>query len=153
TFMLRSPCLPGPRLYCFPLMSIRTIFLVTLIVIFISATLTVQAQAPWFGTWKLNFAKSTGSSGIRYKRVMLKISPWEDGLKVAYDYVGIRGGVTHMEWTGRFDGKDYLVQGLDYVLTNAYTLTDVRGYRINVKVEGAVAATATVVISPDGKTL
>jgi hypothetical protein len=134
-------------------MSTRTILFVALIAFILSPTLTAQAQAHWFGTWKLNLEKSTGSSGVRYKRVVLKIGPWEDGLKVTYDYVGIRGGVTHMEWTGKFDGKDYAVQGLDYVLTNAYALTGDRNYRIVIKVDGAVAATASVTISPDGKTL
>ena len=67
--------------------------------------------------------------------------------------VGIRGGVTHMEWTGKFDGKDYPVQGVDYVLTNAYTRLDEQSYQIVIKVDGAVAATAKVVVSSDGKML
>jgi len=84
---------------------------------------------------------------------MLKVEPSQDGLKVTYDMVGIRGGVTHMEWTGKFDGKDYPVQGVDYVLTNAYTRLDEQSYQIVIKVDGAVAATAKVVVSSDGKTL
>jgi len=58
-----------------------------------------------------------------------------------------------MEWAGKFDGKDYPVQGVDYVLTNAYTRLDERSYQIVIKVDGDVAATAKVVVSPDGKTL
>lgn len=110
------------------------------------------SQAPWLGTWKLNLAKSPANQD-RYKRVTSKIEPWEDGLKVTYDMVGTRGGITHMEWSGKFDGKDYPVQGVDYVLTNAYTSVNDHSYQIVVKVDGAVAAIATVVISPDGKTL
>ena len=108
-----------------------------------------QEQAPWFGTWRLNLAKSNGS----YKRATCRIEPWEDGLKVTYDMVGVRGGVTHMEWTGRFDGKDYPMQGVDNVLTNAYRRIDDRTYEIVVKVDSAVVATSRVVVSPDGKTL
>lgn len=110
------------------------------------------AQAPWFGTWKLNLAKSSANPD-RYKTVTSRIEPWEDGLKVTYDMVGTRGGVIHMEWSGRFDGKDYTVQGMDYVLTNAYSLVNDRSYQIVVKLDGRVAATSSVVISPDGKTL
>lgn len=122
-------------------MQTRIIFVIWMI-------LAGQAQAPWFGTWKLN------STNDRYKRVTSKIEPWgEDGLKVTYDMVGTRGGTTHMEWTGKFDGRDYPVQGVDYVLTNAYSRLNDRSYQIVVKVDGAVAATATVAISPDGKTL
>jgi len=115
--------------------------------------LVSDPQAPWFGTWKLNQDKSTSSSDGRYKRVTSRIEPWEDGLKVVYDMVGVRGGITHMEWLGRFDGKDYPVQGVDYVLTNAYSRIDDHSYRIVLKVDGNIAATATVTVSPDGKTL
>ena len=112
-----------------------------------------EAQAPWIGTWRLNPAKSTVNNDSRFKRVTLKIEPVGEGLRVSYDMVGMRGGVNHMEWTGAFDGKDYAVQGLDYVLTNAYTRVSDRSYRIVIKVDGVPAATATVVVSEDGKTL
>jgi hypothetical protein len=58
-----------------------------------------------------------------------------------------------MEWTGRFDSRDYPVQGVDYVLTNAYRRIDDRSYEILVKVDGRLAATAVAVVSPDGNTL
>jgi hypothetical protein len=103
--------------------------------------------APWFGTWKLS------KPDARYKRVITRIEPWEDGIRVTYDMVGTRGGVTHMEWTGKFDGKDYPVEGVDYVLTNAYKPIDDHSYEIVIKVEGGVAATAHIEVSADGKTL
>jgi hypothetical protein len=114
-------------------------------IIFLALTLlTADAQAPWYGAWKLNPAKSTTNSESRYKRVLLRIDPLEDGMSVVYDMVGTRGGITHMEWIGKLDGKDYPVQGLDYVLTNAYTRLNDRSYRIVIKVDGALAATAEV---------
>src|SRR6266540_2915074 len=76
-----------------------------------------QAPAPWFGTWRLDPARSTATSNSPYKRVTLTIEPWEAGLEVLYDMVGTRGGITHVEWNGRFDDKDYPVQGIDYVMT------------------------------------
>ena len=121
--------------------------------IFAIAMILMQAQAPWFGTWKLNPAKSTANPDSRFKRVTSKIEPLEDGLKVIYDMVGTRGGITHMEWNGKFDGKDYPVEGVDYVLTNAYMRVNDHSYQISIKVDGALAATATVVVSADGKTL
>jgi hypothetical protein len=111
-------------------------------------------QQPWLGTWNLNPAKSTYRYDSPYKRVTTRIEPWQDGLKVTYDMVGTRGGVTHLEWTGKLDGKDYPVQGVDdYILTNAYRPIDDRSYEIVVKKEGAVVATSRVAVSPDGKTL
>ena len=49
--------------------------------------------------------------------------------------------------------SEALREGADYVLTNAYTRLNDHSYQIVIKVDGALAATATVVISPDGKTL
>src|SRR5436190_14914893 len=92
-----------------------------------------QAQASWFGSWRLNPSKSTATPNSPYKRVTLTIEPWEDGLKVMYDMVGTRGGVTHVEWSGRFDSKDSPVQGIDYVMTNAYSRIDDHTYSIVIK--------------------
>jgi hypothetical protein len=120
-------------------------------------TLSLQAQPeqpPWLGTWRLNDARSTKRAvESPYKRVTTRIEPAGDGLKVTYEMVGTRGGVTHLEWTGRFDAIDYAVQGVDYVLTNAYRQIDSRRYEIVVKVDGAVAATARAEVSSDGGTL
>lgn len=64
-----------------------------------------------------------------------------------------RGGIQHVEWNGRLDGKDYPVQGVDYVLTNAYQRVSERSYGILVRVDGQTVATATAVVSSDGRTL
>jgi hypothetical protein len=140
----------------------RRLFLAAVLVLAASEPFAVAQGAPldgrgapsWFGTWRLDPAKSTRRSAPSpYRKVTLRIEPREDGLAVIYDMVGTRGGVTHMEWTGRFDGRDYAVQGVDYVLTNAYRLLDDRRYEIVVKVDGRPAATAIAEASPDGATL
>ena len=110
--------------------------------------------APWFGTWQLVPPTPIGRFDAPvYKKVTLRIEPWEEGLRVVYDMVRARGGVTHVEWQGRFDGRDYPVQGMDYYLTNAYRPIDDRSYEIVIKVDGQPAATATAIVSPDGGTL
>jgi hypothetical protein len=118
------------------------------------ATAAIVAEAsPWAGTWRLDQARSTRASSSPYKRVTLTIQPDGEGLRVLYDMVGVRGGVTHLEWTGRFDGHDYAVQGADTVLTNAYRRVDDRSYAIEVKVDGVPVASAMAAVSPDGQTL
>jgi hypothetical protein len=67
--------------------------------------------------------------------------------------VRTRGGITHMEWLGRFDARDYPVQGVASFMTNAYRQVDDRSYEIVIKVDGATAATATAVVSSDGATM
>lgn len=131
----------------------RMLAVVGLLLTLTSAT-GAQDRAPWFGTWRLDPARGTQrTTPSPYKRVTLSISPLGDGLKVTYDMVGTRGGVSHREWTGRLDGQDYPMQGVDYVMTNAYRLVNDRSYEIAVKMEGNQVATATATVSPDGSTL
>ena len=122
---------------------------------------------PWFGTWQLEPPKTAPRwfETPPYKKVTITIEPslqaprqasgeaLREGLRVTYDLVRTRGGVTHMEWLGRFDARDYPVQGAAYFMTNAYRQIDDRSYEIVIKVDGATAATATAVISRDGATM
>lgn len=64
-----------------------------------------------------------------------------------------RGGVTHLEWTGRFDGQDYAVQGVEESVTYAYRQVDARTYDVVTKVDGRVAATSRAVLSADGRSI
>jgi len=117
---------------------------------------STSAQAPdaWFGTWTLNVAKSTYSqSPPPYKRGTFVVEPRGDGVRLITELVGARGGITHYEWDGRFDGKDYPVQGIDEVLTYAYTLVDARTATMTIRADGRLVARARATISPDGRTL
>jgi hypothetical protein len=106
---------------------------------------------PWVGTWQQVPPTRKWFDPWPYQKVTLHIEPADDGLRVVYDMVRRRGGVQHMEWSGRFDGRDYPVQGVDYVLTNAYRKVSDRGYEIVVRVDGHEAAVATASVSADGK--
>jgi hypothetical protein len=144
-----------------PIQHVAVVFAVVL-----GLSLTATGQTPssrdglngLAGIWKLNLAKSTYEAGPPpYKRSTCKIEYWTDGqnvgMKVTYDNVGNRGGVSHIEWVGKLDGKDYPIEGVDDVLTNAYTRIDDRTYEVVVKADGVKAAAARIVIAPDGKTL
>ena len=116
--------------------------------------LSAQDREPLIGTWRLSFPESTFASGPpSYSRVTCKIDPWEDGLKVTYDMVGKRGGVTHWEWMGTLDGKDYTLQGIEEVVTNAYRQVGDRAYEVIAKVDGRIITTTGIVISSDGKVM
>jgi hypothetical protein len=117
-----------------------------------SRTIVAQ-QAAWFGTWQQIPPERKWFDPWPYQQVTLRIEPSADGMRVVYDMVRRRGGIQHMEWSGRFDGKDYAVQGVDYVLTNAYRRLSDRSYEIVVRVDGSQAATATALISADGQTM
>jgi hypothetical protein len=108
----------------------------------------------WFGVWQLNLGKSVYNPGpAPYKRATIRVERVDDKVRFSYDFVHLRGGVQHLEWTGRFDGNDYMVQGIDEYMTYAYKPLDAGTYEIVAKADGQVAAVATVTISPDGRTL
>ena len=117
--------------------------------------LLVLNLSPLVGTWRLNFDKSDFASGPPpYSRVICRIAPSaEDGLRVIYDMIGTRGGVTHWEWTGHVDGKDYALEGVEEVVTNAYSRIDDHTYTVVAKLDGRATSTTRIVISSDGKTM
>jgi len=98
-------------------------------------------------------AQSTFASTPAYSRVTCRIEPWQDGLKVVYDMIGTRGGVTHWEWTGRVDGKDYALQGVEEVVTNSYSRIDDNTFTIVTKLDGRPTSTTRIAISPDRKVM
>ena len=126
----------------------RSLLLLLLVAVRVSA----EDVTPLAGTWRLNVEKSNFVSGPpAYSRVICRIEPREDGLRVVYDMIGTRGGVTHWEWTGRVDGKDYALQGVEEVVTNAYSRIDDNTFSIVTKLDGRPTSATRVVISPDRK--
>ena len=111
-------------------------------------------EQEWFGTWRLNLDKSVyHPRPAPYKRATMKVERVDGKVRFSYDFVHLRGGVQHLEWTGGFDGKDYIVQGADEYITYAYKQISDRTYDIVAKTDGRVAAVATVTLSSDGRTL
>src|SRR5262245_33212423 len=99
------------------------IVVATAVMIISSGGAGVRAEAPplLVGTWHFNPAKSTANADlVPFRRGTCRIETWEDGFKVTYDLVRMRGGITHLEWTGKADGMDYAVQGVEVDVTNAY---------------------------------
>ena len=113
-----------------------------------------QVYEPWLGTWVLNVDQSTYSPGPPpYKRSMFTIERRQDGVRVTYEMVRPRGGVIHMEWDGRFDGREYPVQGLEQHVTYTYNRVDDRTYDIIAKMDGRMAASSRTALSADGRTI
>ncbi len=123
-------------------------------VLALPGVLTAQTQPGWFGTWTLNLGRSTYSPGPPpFKRATRTVTPSGDDITIVDEMVRNRGGITHLEWTGKFDGNDYPVQGVELVLTNAYRRVDDRTYELIQKIDGEVVATSRLTMSPDGRTI
>lgn len=115
---------------------------------------SAQVDPVWFGTWALDLDESTYEPGpAPYRRGICRIEPWGAGVRMVYDLVGVRGGVTHLEWSGTLDGREYAVQGLDVVMTYSYARLDDRTWEVTVRLDGRAVGTARVTISADGERL
>ena len=129
----------------------RTAAALLVVAAILSGPVAAQAPAGFFGSWHMDLARSDFGGPAPYARGRWKIerAP-DDQVTMIYDLVGTRGGVTHMEWTGRFDGADYRLQGPDAVVTYAYVPVDDQNLNVVVKVDGRVTATSRLTISSGG---
>ena len=130
------------------------VLLVATVVLLQSTAIEAQADDRWLGTWFLNLAKSVYVPGpAPYKRGTWTIERAGEALKMTYDLVAVRGGVTHMEWSGRLDGAAYRLQGPDVVVTYAYTQMDALTLDLVVTIDGIPSVSGRVVRSVDGRSI
>jgi len=108
----------------------------------------------WAGVWTLSEVLSTGSTAPRlYARGTRRISFSDAIVTIVDDFVRVRGGVVHLEWTGKLDGSDYPVEGVEVYLTSAYRPVDDHTIELRQKFDGHTVVFATMVLSADGKTI
>ena len=130
-------------------MKARTIVL-TLVTCIVGWTMSFAADA-FMGTWKLNEAKSKISAGTQ-KNTNVVYQATGDDVKVTSDGISGDGKPTHIEWNGKFDGKDYPVTGDPNSDMRSYKKIDDHTLEFTAKKAGKVTTTGRMVVSPDGKT-
>ena len=104
------------------------------------------------GTWKMNPAKSNYSPGPAPKSITVKIASDADNIKLTSDGIDAAGNPTHVEYTAKYDGKDYPITGIPNADTIALERLDATTIRSITKKGDQVVMTVTSVISKDGKT-
>ena len=108
------------------------------------------AADPQIGTWKLNEAKSKMTPGTtKFTTVTFKNT--FGNIKVTSDGSDESGKPIHVEWSGKFDGKDYPVTGSPSSDARSYTKVNDRALQVTAKKNGKVIATGQSVVSADGK--
>jgi len=108
----------------------------------------------WLGVWTLGAVLSVNSTAPRlYARGTRHIQSSGSAVTIVDDFVRVRGGVVHLEWTGQIDGRDYPVEGVEVYLTSAYREIDDHTLELTQKLDGRQVVTARLVLSPDGKTI
>jgi catechol 2,3-dioxygenase-like lactoylglutathione lyase family enzyme len=110
-------------------------------------------QEPWYGSWKLNPAKSHYVKGYQGARSSLtQVQFWEGGIKYVTDSVNGEGQKGHTEWSAKFDFKDYPVTGVPPVDSYQIQRIDDHTYTVIAKKDGVRTTLSTATISADGKT-
>jgi hypothetical protein len=121
--------------------------------LFVMSPLSNFAQTdPIIGTWKLNLAKSKFSPGPPPKSQTATFEAVGQGVKITAKVTDAEGKTINFQSTANYDGKDYPVTGHPDVDTNAWKRIDANTFETTRKKAGKVVATATSVISKDGKT-
>ena len=75
-----------------------------------------------------------------------------DDVKITSDGISGDGNPTHIEWAGKFDGKDYPVTGDPNTDTRSYKKVNDHTLELTAKKAGKVTVTGRIVVSGDGKT-
>lgn len=114
-------------------------------------------QNPFVGKWKLNLTKSkiAGPDGIRSVPLAKSIVTYEaigDQMKISDDDTDTNGQSVHMEWTGKFDGKDYPVSGDASADSWSFEEIDDHTLVLTTKKDGKVMASRRATVSADGRT-
>jgi hypothetical protein len=129
-------------------MKLRTLLL-SVAVCLAAAAVSFASDAN-MGTWKLNDAKSKmPAKAPKNNTVVYEMSG--DNVKVTVDGTDPDGKPTHNEWTGKFDGKDYPLNGDPNADTRSYKKINDHTLELTNKKGGKTTATGRIVISADGK--
>jgi hypothetical protein len=108
------------------------------------------AQDAHMGTWKLNEAKSKIPAGATKNHTVVYEAAG-DSIKVTVDGTDASGAAAHNEWTGKFDGKDYAVNGDPTADTRAYRKVGARTLAMTIKKGGKVTVTGKIIVTANGK--
>lgn len=92
------------------------------------------------------------SPGPAPKSNTVNIDSDADNIKLSSDGIDAAGNPTHVEYTAKYDGKDYPITGLPNADTVAIERLDASTIRSTLKKGDQVVMTVTSVISKNGMT-
>jgi len=124
--------------------------LVTLALCFAATSVVMAKTNPHMGTWKLNERKSRIAAGAAKNHTVVYAAAGDD-IKVTVDGVDGDGNATHNEWTGKFDGKCYKVDGDPTSDTRCYKVLNGRTLQLTGKKGDKISVRGTITVSMNGK--
>jgi hypothetical protein len=125
------------------------LFAIAILAGFAGVAALAQATNPLVGTWKLNAAKSKGTT---FTSGTTKVEAVGQGVKFTVELADASGAKSSWSFTANYDGKDYPVTGSSpYGDTASLTRVDAQTTRVSVKMGGKPTVTQTIVVAADGK--
>jgi hypothetical protein len=104
------------------------------------------------GTWKMNAEKSKYSPGPPTKDLMVVVESDENNYKLDVTGTDGDGKPIHVQYSAKFDGKDYPATGIANADTVSMKRIDANTIETMQKKDGKVVMTITTKVSNDGKT-
>ena len=103
------------------------------------------------GTWSMNAEKSMYSPGPPPKSLTVVIESDENNYKVDATGTDGDGKPIHVQYSAKFDGKDYPATGIENADTVSVKRIDANTVETMQKKDGKVVMTVTTKVSADGK--
>ena len=128
------------------------VFATTLLLVALALNVSAAAADQHSGTWKMNAAKSKYSPGPAPKAITVKVVSDAENIKLNSDGIDASGNPTHIEYTAKYDGKDYPITGAPNADTVAIERIDPNTLQSTIKKAGQVVMTIRTVLSDNGKT-
>src|SRR5215472_18696854 len=104
------------------------------------------------GTWKMNAEKSKYSPGPPPKNLTVVVESDSDSYKIDATGTDADGKPIHVQYSAKFDGKDYPATGIPNADSVSVKRIDENTVETVQKKDGKVVMTITSKVSKDGKT-
>jgi hypothetical protein len=115
-------------------------------------TVTTAVADQLSGTWKMNPEKSKYSPGPAPKNLTVMVESDENNYKLEATGTDGDGKPTHVQYSAKFDGKDYPATGIPNADAVSLKRIDASTIETLQKKDGKVVMTVTTKVSKDGKT-
>ena len=122
--------------------------LVGVLTLFVATAAADQAS----GTWKMNTEKSKYSPGPAPKSLTVVVESDDTNYKIDATGTDADGKPIHVQYSAKFDGKDYPATGVANADSVSVKRIDANTIETAQKKDGKVMMTITSKVSKDGKT-
>jgi len=125
---------------------------IVIVITVLTLTVTTAAADQLSGTWKMNSEKSKYSPGPAPKDLTVVVESDENNYKLDATGTDGDGKPMHVQYSAKFDGKDYPATGIANADAVSLKRIDASSIETLQKKDGKVVMTITTKVSKDGKT-